>query len=329
LEWRARNPDVVRLVGVFDPHLTPNSPASFKGDYYELAKETLRQVFRFCEANEVDAIIWAGDIFHLKAVQRNPLWFINEVLALIQEPMRKGTANLGIAGNHDFKFGTLENLKGQPLENLIQAGAYQLLDHEETVFKAKDFSVRVAGGSYHHGLADHVRAKTKKGADFLIAIGHFWFGTETGELFGERIYSPDWLQHSEVDAFLVGHHHEDQGVRNINGKWYDSHGAISRTGSHANDLTRRPAASFIEVRATGIQIKLLRPKVPDANAIIDLETRAALQTEKKEMEEFLANLRETQLTAVDPKTMLDEVETTPEVRAKAQEYLELAETRTP
>ena len=103
----------------------------------------------------------------------------------------------------------------------------------------------------------------------------------------------------ESDVFMIGHHHEDQGVQHINGKYYDSHGSIARTGSHANDLERRPATSYVEISREGIKIQLLRPKLPPAEDIMDLDRRKEVMAEKKKINEFMESLQSNIITSKD------------------------------
>ena len=258
---KTKDENVLKVIGIFDPHMSWHNPPVYKVDYWANLKETLRTVFRFAKSNQVDAILFAGDLFHLKTASRNPLSFMAEVINLFREPQLDNIIVAGIAGNHDVLFGNIEKgFDGQPISLLEAAGVYQLLDKEELLFTMNGHSVRIAGESYRHAQAVGCRDKKKKGADRLISVGHFWFGQQSGEFFGEPIYGPDFLGSGEPDIYMIGHHHEDQGIREIAGKHYDSHGSLSRTGSHANDLERRPAASYMEVSPAGIKTQLLRPK---------------------------------------------------------------------
>lgn len=335
----AKSPDAVKLIGIFDPHMSAHNPAVFKVDYWPVVKETIRTVFRFAEKEKVDAICWSGDLFHLKTASRNPLWFMAEVIDLFREGTRI-CPQLGIAGNHDLLFGSREKgWKGQPIELLHASGYYQLLDDNEATFTipgfpagrdregVPQFQVRVAGASYLHAQAEPAKKKLKKGADRLVTLAHFWFGQQSGEFFGEPIYGPDYLDDSETDVYLIGHHHEDQGVVRSGEKWYDSHGSISRTGSHANDLTRRPAASLVTLSREGIDVKLLRPKVPPPEDLMDLERRKQVLEEKKEMETYIASLSSSSVESLDPKELLKTAEVSEEVRGKVLHYLEAAEAK--
>lgn len=321
---KTKDPTTAKFVTIFDPHLSPNNPPSYKTDYWPIAKAAVQSVIRFGKAQNIDAFLWAGDIFHLKTAARNPTWFLEEVISLFDEA--GDIPHLGIAGNHDIKFGNIqEGLKGQPLSLLITSGRYRLLDEEEWLFEAQDHTTRITGGSYHHAQASHIREKKKNGADHLIALGHFWFGPQSGEYFGEPIYGPDYLHASEIDIYLIGHHHEDQGIQTIGGKHYDSHGSLSRTGAHKNDLTRKPSASYWTLTKTEREGKVLRAKYPSADDTIDLAKREQLKEEKEKMDQFLAELNTAKLTAQDPKALLEELNPTTETKRKVLEYLDQAE----
>jgi DNA repair exonuclease SbcCD nuclease subunit len=259
---KAKVPGTVRLLGLCDPHMTPHNPPAYKVDYWPLLKETLETGLRFAKEHQVDAMVWAGDLYHLKSATRNPIRFLGETVRWFRRA-NLTCPQVGIVGNHDVLYGSLEQgYEGQPVELLDASGVYQLLDRNELVIDAEAFTVRVAGGSYRHAQASHVKGKTKKGADKLLSVGHFWFGGQSGEFFGEPIYGPDYLSPSEVDVYLIGHHHEDQGVTKVGDVFYVSPGSVSRTGTHAHDLERRPAMVLVTFDQTGTHVQLLRPKVP-------------------------------------------------------------------
>ena len=315
--------ECVRIVALTDPHLSAHKPASFKVDYWPLIKETIRRVLRHAKELEADLVLWGGDIFHLKAPQRSPLWFMAEVIELFRE---HGLTHVGIAGNHDLKFGSLAGLKGQPLEVLIKAGAYHLLDEEPWAVTAEDVVVEVQGSSYHHAHADRTRDLRKLNPEAtLIAAGHFWFGPQTGTFFSEPVYGPDYLGKGEPDIYFIGHHHEDQGAREIDGKWYISPGSIGKTGSHKHDMDRRPAAVLIEISKGRRWVQILRPKFPSAEEVFDLEVRDRVAKEEEAMTHFVNVLGTSKLEGVEPGDMLEEMKTTAAVKEKAKEYLERAE----
>lgn len=326
---RTRDPNCAKFLAIFDPHLTGISPPSYKVDYWAMMQALFKRLWAFADDQRVDAILCAGDLFHRKAPHQNSIAFLNEVIDLLKNAP---APVLGIAGNHDVKWGSWKTgLKGQPLENMIKAGVYHLLDDDPWTFCIGDpggeyTSVRVDGGSYHQAQAAHVR-DLKKGpyTKYLIALGHFWFGPQSGEFYGEPVYGPDYLGLSEVDLFLIGHHHEDQGIQTIGGKIYDSHGALTRTGAHQHDITRAPAASLITVTAEGIEAQVVRPKFPTPEESLDLEKLSQIKEENAELDRFAQALNLTEATTLDPRDILDKSEMSAEVRERARHYLNLAE----
>jgi len=325
-ERTARDPNCVRLIGICDPHFSIFDPPAYKMSYWNIQQEAIEQVLEFGVKKRIDAILWAGDIFHLKSTSRNPTKFLTN-LARILWPVRERDQieMMAIAGNHDVKFGSLLGLEGQPLELMIETGIFTLLDYTELLIDAKNFKVRIAGGSYFHGQADHVRNKKKANASFLVALGHFWFGSQTGEIFGEKIFGPDYLNQSEVDLYLIGHHHEDQGVIKRDGKTYVSPGSMSKTGAHKNDLTRKPAVSLIEITKEGARVTIIRPKYPPVETLLDLERREQIAQEAREIERFIEYLHEADFSLSDPKEILKEMKIEAETRERTKQYLEDAE----
>ena len=315
----------IRLVAICDPHLSAYNPAAWKADFLEETEKVIRQVFQFARNHKVDAILWAGDFFNSKAPNRNPIWFMTRCIKLLQEIE---VPHIGIAGNHDIKYGSVEEgLSGMPLELLIESKVFNLVDvSKRYIFKDKDLTVHVTGQSYYHGGLGEILNVDRREADKIVALGHFWFGPTTGMMFNEPVYSPTTLNQCEADIFIIGHHHEDQGVREINGKWYIAPGSINRLGAHKSDLTRKPAATFIRITKDEVNIKILRPKVRPIEDIIDVQKRKEIQNEKKELDSFISTLGQIDMTAKDPSEILKQMTLSHDVRDRVLQYLSIAET---
>lgn len=317
--------DFVRFVTVMDLHLSPVTPASRKDDFFLSTIDALDQAIRFAVRTKALGMLFAGDIFHLKTSSRNPSWFLRAATLKFKEAQKQGLLILVVAGNHDLTFGSLVSFENQPIGVLAAGEALHLLDDSSVLFEANGFKVRVAGASYAHAQASPVRDLKKDGADFLVGVGHFWFGQATGEFFGEPVYGPDYFVNSEVDAFVIGHHHADQGIPVIGGKTYFVHGSINRVGAHAGDLSRRPAVGLLEVTKEGIKGQVARLKVPDAKDIFDEDKQKAIVEEKKELNEFMNLISNQVVTGVDVDAILGGLALTPEIRARVDVYLTAAE----
>lgn len=317
--------DTLRWVTILDPHMSPVNPSSRKDNYEEATFECFRQAVRFAVKMNAQGLILAGDIFHLKTGSRNPHGFVRRVIALFKEAKDQGLDVLGIAGNHDLTFGSLVSLENQPIGVLVESDAMHLLDEKSVVYEARGFSVRLAGASYKHAQASPVRDLKKIGCNFLVGVGHFWFGPETGEFFGEPVYGPDYLGQTEVDAYVIGHHHADQGIPVVDGKTYFSHGSMNRIGSHKGDMERRPAVGLLEVTQEGITGKIARLKVADAAEVFNVEQVKVIQEERKELDQFISMISQQITVGSDLGEMLKDMNLSADVRARVDQYLQAAE----
>lgn len=312
----------IRIVTVLDPHFSPSATPLRKGDWLEETTESFRQILKFAESAGAALIVVAGDIFHLKTPSRNPLWFVNSVIRLFKESK---VPIAGIAGNHDLAFGRIESLWDRPIGSLVIAGGMTLLDHDPVIIEMGQTKVRIEGSSYEHGSAEAVRSLRKGDANYLIGVGHFWFGPKTGEFFGEPVYGPDFLNSSEVDCYVIGHHHQDQGILRSEGKTYFVHGSMNRTGMHEDDLKRKPAVGLMTIRETSLEGKVVRLRTKPAEEVFDMEVREEMREEERKLEAFVESLAIQGMSWDDPNTLVEMMPISEEVRERAKQYLKTAE----
>lgn len=312
----------VRMVTVLDPHFSPQTTPMRKTDWLEETLDAWTQIVTFAASVEAHLILVAGDIFHLKTSSRNPHWFTNKVLKAFKESKTKIA---GIGGNHDLAFGSLISLWNQPIGGLVLAEGMHLLDFDPIVLKANGFSVKVAGCSYDHAKAEATRALRRDGANFLVGVGHFWFGPKSTEFFGEQVYGPDHLNDSEVDAYVIGHHHEDQGIQKSQGKTYFVHGSMNRTGMHQDDMIRKPSCGLMKITKAGIEGTIVRLKVKPSEELFDVVKREEIKQEEAQLEEFVSALATQGITWTDPAELVATMPLSDEVRLRARAYLKAAE----
>lgn len=330
VEVLSKQTGVVRVMVFNDPHFSPSSPPAFKVSYPEHLKSNIEQCLRYARQNHIDALLITGDLFHKREPASNPLWLVAEVMEMGLESKDLGVPWVGIAGNHDIKFGNLETGRhGSPIDMLTKSKSYHLLDDGDYVIRDNEgkVKVRVAGRSYFHSKAEMLRDLKKKEADeTLIVLGHFWFGAETGNFFGEPMYGPDFFEESELDILCIGHHHEDRGVIEIGKKKFVAHGSISITGAHGHDRVRRPAAAIIEItQGNDSVVKLIRPKCLPAEELIDLDALAQKKEEEHDMKLYISSLKGAKSESSDPSVLVEESDVPAEVKARAVAYLEAAE----
>jgi hypothetical protein len=322
---------VIRLLTICDPHLSAHNPAAWKAPYAEtmlLALAGVQEQLAQMEAR-IDAVLVAGDFFHLKAPSRNPLGFVTRVARQFKA---FGCPVYGIAGNHDLRGGSIASggLEGQPLEALAEMGAVLLVDERERWIQDPDAGggcgCWIQGASFDHGTVDSFAALKRTGRTPVIRLGHFGFSPKgSGELFGEKVYGPEDLGDT-FDVAVIGHHHYDQGIHEINGRWYVAHGSMGWTSCHKADRDRVPQVGVIEVGPLGsVDVQALPLNYRPFEELIDVEKRDAIVEEATQLEEFTAQLAGRLLEAPDPEAVLADLELDADVRERARSYLEDAE----
>jgi hypothetical protein len=152
-----------------DIHLAAHSPISWKGDYTEEIFSNLEQIGDLANKNEVNAVLDAGDYFHIKAASKNPHYLIERSIRIHN---KYRCPRLCVEGNHDIAYNNLESLARQPLGVLYASGVFQLL--REQVFEDGDLRVRVVGVPYNptRALSELLSIQKQKGDTHLIAIVH-------------------------------------------------------------------------------------------------------------------------------------------------------------
>lgn len=94
-----------------DIHLRATTPISRKDDMARTCLRKLWQLVRY-GSDSCLPIILTGDVFD-KA--ENPTWFLNKVIACIEDANQMNICITAIAGNHDLKYHSLENLQESSL----------------------------------------------------------------------------------------------------------------------------------------------------------------------------------------------------------------------
>lgn len=320
---KTKHPEKAKILTIADAHFSPTSPPAWNQDYWTLSAKTVDQLWAFVSKQSVDLVLWPGDLFHKKSPSKNPLNFL---IVLIELLNRAGVPHAGVAGNHDLRGGSLQaGLKGQPLELLIKAKIFHLLDEEDILLQSDTHTTRITGRSWEHSSAESMKQFSKGTETYLVAAGHFWFGATDGIKNGERIHSPKYFEGTSPDVYVLGHHHEDQGVVEQGGKMFVVPGAATLTGAHEADVNRRPAAALLETTIDGTTAKIVRPVYPKLEDLVDMALREVLKQERKELKEFTDLLASAKPTENDPHKILNELAPPEEVKARVEELLERAE----
>lgn len=126
-----------------DTHLSDRSPISWKADYPMEVWSSLEQVGALAKKWEANAVLDAGDYFHVKAATKNPHRLVERSARLHQG---YSCPTFCVEGNHDIAYNNLDTLADQPLGVLYATKVFQHL--REEVFRDGNLQVRVVGVPY-------------------------------------------------------------------------------------------------------------------------------------------------------------------------------------
>jgi len=320
----------MKLLWRTDVHLSERNPRSRTDNWREAIMDKLRQVGSIAKEIGAEAVIDGGDFFDIKSPSRNSHDLIREVAELHADYPCPVYANVG---NHDCVYGDYTYLPQQPLGVLFSTGVFKrLYDNHEAVFTEGGVKVRLAGIPYHGTTYDLDRFKniTKGDEDYLVVAAHVLASAKGGSMFeNEDIIKYDDLieMNPDVDVWLFGHWHKDQGVWEKDGKYIVNVGSLSRGALVQDDMDRKPCAIELGFTEAGIEVVRHDLQIPKAAEIFDVAGRERQEMRESVMEDFVSNLKSSLIKDSDSNTLesvVAKTEIPDTVRERALRYLELS-----
>lgn len=328
---------MTRVLCVGDIHVMDRAPVNATESYTDDIIEMLRYTAQWSKDNDVDLVVWAGDIFHHKQPSRSSHALVLKMLEIVRLHESLGVELRIVIGNHDISNDVLESVpEKQPLGVLLAAGARELDGWHETL---PVFGVPWQQRWLHEGTPwaafdawrnDSWRFGKVGETSKALAVTHAPIYPQTLEGGVKFDLVPTAGEHGLSAAMgnqgylYYGHIHEDHGVFEIEGVTYANMGALSRGSLHEYNLDREiKAALWTEDGFTEVPI----PHKPAAEAFkIDqaLETKA----ERLSLDEFLSDVGTRTLDISSTATVIEHLRTAevpPKVRARAIEIMENVE----
>lgn len=309
------------LVWFTDVHAASSNPINRRDDYPQAILDKLRQVKKLAEKLKCP-MVCGGDVFHHKAPSKVAHWLTNELIE-----MWRANPPVGVIGNHDLSWDSLEHIHRQPIEGLIRAGAYKALDHDTPAVQQNGFSIR---GCAYRSKLDPEWFRWPQGVDdgrtLKVLILHV-AASPTGSDFpgDEECYSYPWLaQNSDADVILLGHWHIDQGIQAVAspGKmlgqtYFVNIGALCRPS--IADVGRQPKACLIQWDQGARDLKLVEVvlKHGPGREVLAAQEAAEQKTRDIDSTAFLDRLQQGALFTFDIESMIKESDAPAEVRAAA------------
>lgn len=318
----------IKFVTSSDEHISDLAPGFRKDDYRSSILKKLEWQGQLAKGINADAVLRGGDLFHVKAANKTTHATMQMVAALHN---KFPCPTYALAGNHDMSNNEPESvLRQQPLGVLFKTNTLRQLTDE--IFIDGTLKVRVIGIEYTTDItADRIAEIVKKREDdvYTVAVIHALASMapseKTQSFFNESIFDyRDLVFPGSPDVYVFGHYHKDQGVVDHLGVKFINLGAISRGALTFENLERKPKVSSISFTSSGVSVEEHIVPHEDAANIFDLELKKRLDTERKDLNDFISRLKsDSNISHEDRRSELEDFPAN--LRSLALEILESAE----
>jgi DNA repair exonuclease SbcCD nuclease subunit len=309
----------VLLMG--DIHLRDRPPRNCTETYLEDILEILDYTAKLETALDLDAVVWAGDIFDVKSPSKNSHRLVLKAI----EAVKKYRRLLIVTGNHDISNDRLETVRSQqPLGVLFEAGAEELDGWDPLGLPL--FGVPWQQDWFEEGTLERVFAPfINESSPASLAITHApIYPSEMIHSLQFEALRPDLIAHAMGNRghLYYGHIHEDHGIFTEHGVTFANPGAISRGSLTEYNQERSVKADLWTPEDGFFEIDL--PHKP-ANEVFVLER--ALQAKEKiiDDEKFLQEVGSTRLEISSTAGIISHIqglEIEPEIKKTAIDLLE-------
>jgi DNA repair exonuclease SbcCD nuclease subunit len=290
-----------------DVHASKTPPSSCTDSYEDDLFALLAEAATF--AVHCEAVIFAGDLFHLKPPVRTPHRLILRMMDAIQA---FGIPAWIVPGNHDMLNDRIESImEGQPLGVLIRSGILRLLQGWMT-FPDSMSGPPVYGVPWLQHWTDEAVSAVLAGyrkADIPgLVVTHAPLYPPGQELKWEHYPAQKWADAQVQGSVFYGHVHEPHGeyqVLNSAGTAavdFCNYGALSRGSLHEYNRTRQVGVTIWDSETGNFEFVPLHAK--PAEEVFRLEAIEEAQDRQQNSSEFLAGIASAQLEVVSTEAIL-------------------------
>lgn len=278
----------ILLVG--DIHLMDKPPRNCTEAYTEDIFDILAFTAKLEQQLGLDAVVWAGDIFHHKQPSRTSHRLVLRAIEAVKRYKRLYI----VTGNHDISNDRLDSVaEQQPLGVLFEAGATELdgWAPDLPIFGVpwqqrwnEDGAVEDAFADWHH-----------EGHDIgsSLAVTHASIFPPGQEPIFDHILAADVAAAMDgAGSVYYGHIHDYHGTYEVDGVTFCNPGAVSRGSLTESNVTRGVRAALWTPENGFLEIDL--PARPSSE-IFRLEDAGVEKSKKISDERFLEGIGSTRL----------------------------------
>jgi predicted phosphodiesterase len=317
-----------------DIHLCDKPPSSCTDSYADDLFGLLEQTVKVARRRKVAAVVWAGDVFHIKTPSRTSHELVNRTKDLIDSypcPV------FIVPGNHDIRHDRLDSIDSQPLGALFRRHAIRLegwggydAHTQYMIYGVPWLQGYGDWGAYDgddphppielnlakalRGYREQVLEQGTGGRKALI-VAHAPLYPPGQELKYEYFPAARWAEAmgGGPGHVFYGHVHEPHGVYQVTSYGsgdpvtFCNYGALSRGSLHEYNLTR-PVGCTIWDDETGV-FEFVPLDAKPAEQVFRLTEKQQVTDMQGRLDEFLASVGSTSLEAVSVEAVIAHIRT--------------------
>lgn len=287
----------MKLMLVGDVHLSDRPPSVRTETYSDDILNKLRFASTQASLHGCEALVLAGDVFHIKAPSRTS----HGLVVRAHEALREGGLPvLVVPGNHDMSNDRIDSLPSQPLGSLAQMEGIELLMGWHP-------SLPLYGLPWlSQGHEDWWEEWGVPGYPSLL-VTHASIFPPGEEPPYDFIPAEQWGAAMGSGACYYGHIHDPHGVYQVGNVLFCNNGALSRGSLHEQTLKRKPAITLFDDNGAEWFTRIEVPHLPAAE-VFRLAEVAEGKAQQGRLDEFLAEIGSTQLTVTGTEELLAVIE---------------------
>lgn len=303
---------MTKLLVIGDVHISDRAPSSRNDSYADEILAKLVYAVQLATERGCEAIVQAGDLFHIKTPNRNShrlVQAVHEVLTAAGLPVYV------VPGNHDLSNDRIESLDSQPLGSLARMQGVELLMGPHPTLPLygipyqADWSALPEVLTEYKNWADERHLKDMSWLPLLVTHAPIFPAGETPPY--DFISAEDWAELMQVGDCYYGHIHDPHGIYRTKTPAVTmcNMGALSRGSLHESTLKRKPTVTVWDSSIVGERFQPCEVPHKPAEEVFRLDVKEAQDDRSDRVAEFLSEVGQVTLTNLTIEEVVARAET--------------------
>lgn len=297
------------ILCVGDLHLSDLPPSQCTDSYNDDLFTMLWEIVEIACARAADAVVFAGDLFHLKAPSRTSHRTVQRMIDVVQSfhcPVYL------VVGNHDIQNDRVDSIhETQPFGVLLRSGAHLLSGWAIDLPLYGVSWQQHWDGDVSHAFFDWNNEVDARCGSDAILVTHAPLYPLGQELPWENIPADHFAATMcNVGSCYYGHVHDLHGSFVVDDVVFCNQGAVSRGSLHESDLSRRPAVTLWRSGVVGLErferVELV--SAPSADKVFRLAEAVGRSQYEDRLRAFLAGVAGSAVEITSVESVLSRVQ---------------------